>query len=132
MTEKSASNHDVDPQDILRTFTNSFKSGGTLGGLANSLNYYKDHIASNDWSNMSPSNAYQNYMFRKNLVSEVQKLARELNKMPTEEARILADLSKSRFSQEGVSNNDDRAQRVGAVHDSTTVVMDLNRASIVA
>ena len=49
---------------------------------------------------MSPSNAYQNYMFRKNLVSEVQKLAKELNKIPTEEARILADLSKSRFSQD--------------------------------
>lgn len=49
---------------------------------------------------MSPSNAYQNYMFRKNLVSEVQKLARELNKIPTEEARILADMSRSRISHD--------------------------------
>lgn len=83
---------------------------------------------------MSPSNAYQNYMFRKNLVSEVQKLARELNKIPTEEARILADLSKSHFSQDGSNsiNGDARTQRVGAVHDSTTVVIDLNRASIAA
>jgi hypothetical protein len=47
---------------------------------------------------MSPSNAYQNYLFRKNLVSEVQKLAKELNKIPTDEARILADLSRSRIS----------------------------------
>jgi len=70
-TEKSASNHDVDPREVLRTFTNSLGSGGTLGGLASSLTYYKEHIASKDWSNMSPSNAYQNYMFRKNLVSEV-------------------------------------------------------------
>lgn len=52
---------------------------------------------------MSPSNAYQNYMFRKNLVSEVQKLARELNKIPTEEARILADLSRSRISHDANS-----------------------------
>ena len=37
-------------------------------------------------------------MLRKNLITEVQKLARELNKIPTEEARILADLSKSGFS----------------------------------
>lgn len=47
---------------------------------------------------MSPSNAYQNYLFRKNLVSEVQKLAKELYKIPTDEARILADLSRSRIS----------------------------------
>lgn len=52
---------------------------------------------------MSPSNAYQNYLFRKNLVSEVQKLAKELNKIPTEEAKILADLSRSRFSADGKS-----------------------------
>lgn len=52
---------------------------------------------------MSPSNAYQNYMFRKNLVSEVQKLARELNKIPTEEAKILADLSRSKFSADATS-----------------------------
>jgi len=70
-TDKSASNHDVDPREVLRTFTNSFGSGNTLGGLASSLTYYKEHIASKDWSNMSPSNAYANYMFRKNLVSEV-------------------------------------------------------------
>jgi len=57
-TEKSASNHDVDPREVLRTFTNSVGSGGTLGGLASSLTYYKEHIASKDWSNMSPSNAY--------------------------------------------------------------------------
>ena len=87
------------------------KSGHTLGGLASSLTYYKEHIASKEWSNMSPSNAYQNYMFRKNLVFEVQKLARELNKIPTEEARILADLSRSRFSADTTSkvgplNND--------------------------
>jgi hypothetical protein len=42
-------------------------------------------------------------MFRKNLVSEVQKLAKELNKMPTEEARILADLSRSRLSADATS-----------------------------
>jgi hypothetical protein len=40
-------------------------------------------------------------MFRKNLVSEVQKLARELNKIPTDEAKLLADLSRSRISNEG-------------------------------
>jgi hypothetical protein len=52
---------------------------------------------------MSPSNAYQNYLFRKNLVSEVQKLAKELNKIPTEEAKVLADLSRSRVSIDGAS-----------------------------
>ena len=95
--------YDVDPREVLRTFTNSLKSGHTLGGLASSLTYYKEHIASKEWSNMSPSNAYQNYMFRKNLVSEVQKLARELNKIPTEEAKILADLSRSKFSADATS-----------------------------
>lgn len=93
----------MDPREVLRTFTNSMKSGHTLGGLASSLTYYKEQLASREWSNMSPSNAYQNYMFRKNLVSEVQKLARELNKIPTEEARILADLSRSRFSADANS-----------------------------
>lgn len=96
-------NMDVDPREVLRTFTNSVKSGHTLGGLASSLTQYKDHIASREWSNMSPSNAYQNYVFRKNLVSEVQKLAKELNKIPTEEARILADLSRSRISADAQS-----------------------------
>jgi hypothetical protein len=42
-------------------------------------------------------------MLRKNLVIEVQKLARELNKIPTEEAKMLADLSRSRISADGNS-----------------------------
>ena len=74
------------------------RSGHTLNGFASSLTYYKEQLQSKEWSNMSPSNAYQNYLFRKNLVSEVQKLAKELNKIPTDEARILADLSRSRIS----------------------------------
>jgi hypothetical protein len=41
-------------------------------------------------------------MLRKNLVSEVQKLARELNRIPTEEAKMMSELSQSRFSQEGI------------------------------
>jgi len=74
---------------------------------------------------MSPSNAYQNYMFRKNLVSEVQKLARELNKIPTEEARILADLSRSRFSAEATS-------RVGPLNNdpSNNIPNDQQRTSV--
>ena len=51
-------NNDVDPREVLRTFTNSMKSGHTLGGLASSLTYYKEQVASREWSNMSPSNAY--------------------------------------------------------------------------
>lgn len=42
-------------------------------------------------------------MFRKILVSEVQKLARELTKIPTDEAKILADLSHSRISNDANS-----------------------------
>jgi hypothetical protein len=51
-------------------------------------------------------------MFRKNLVSEVQKLARELNKIPTEEAKILADLSRSKFSADATS-------RLSAIQDGS-------------
>jgi len=47
---------------------------------------------------MSPSNAYHNFMWKKNLVGEIQKLAKEISRIPTEEAKILADLSKSHIS----------------------------------
>ena len=40
-------------------------------------------------------------MWKKNLVGEIQKLAKEISRIPTEEAKILADLSKSHLSQEG-------------------------------
>lgn len=67
---------------------------------------------------MSPSNAYQNYMLRKNLVSEVQKLARELIRIPTEEARILADLSRSRLSQDNTSRAQSEFRREANSRDS--------------
>ena len=54
----TASNHDVNPEDVLRTFTNSLHSGGTLGAIHSSLTYYKEALASKEWSNLSPSNAY--------------------------------------------------------------------------
>lgn len=54
-------------------------------------------------------------------MSEVQKLAKELNKMPTEEARILADLSRSRYSAEATS-------RAGPlVYDSSGNPVDTNK-----
>ena len=96
----TASNHDVNPEDVLRTFTNSLHSGGTLGAIHSSLTYYKEALASKEWSNLSPSNAYQNFMWKKNLVGEIQKLAKEISRIPTEEAKILADLSKSHLSHE--------------------------------
>jgi hypothetical protein len=51
-------------------------------------------------NNLSPSNAYQKFMLRKNVVSEIQKIAKELARIPTDEAKIMAGLSKSVFSQE--------------------------------
>ena len=64
----------MNPEDVLRTFTNSLHSGGTLGAIHSSLAYYKEALASKElrirqnnasgaydekeWSNMSPSNAY--------------------------------------------------------------------------
>ena len=94
----------MNPDDVLRTFTNSLHSGGTLGAIHSSLTYYKEALASKEWSNLSPSNAYQNYMFRKNLVGEIQKLAKEISRIPTEEAKILADLSRSKLSQGGAGS----------------------------
>lgn len=100
-SQQTVSNHDVNPDDVLRTFTNSLHSGGTLGAIHSSLTYYKEALASKEWSNLSPSNAYQNFMWKKNLVGEIQKLAKEISRIPTEEAKILADLSKSHLSHEG-------------------------------
>ena len=40
-------------------------------------------------------------MWKKNLVGEIQKLAKEISRIPTEEAKILADLSKSHLSHDG-------------------------------
>lgn len=100
-SQQTESNHDVNPDDVLRTFTNSLHSGGTLGAIHSSLTYYKEALASKEWSNLSPSNAYQNFMWKKNLVGEIQKLAKEISRIPTEEAKILADLSKSHLSHEG-------------------------------
>ena len=57
-SQQTASNHDVNPEDVLRTFTNSLHSGGTLGAIHSSLTYYKEALASKEWSNLSPSNAY--------------------------------------------------------------------------
>ena len=57
-SQHTASNHDVNPDDVLRTFTNSLHSGGTLGAIHSSLTYYKEALASKEWSNLSPSNAY--------------------------------------------------------------------------
>ena len=71
-SQNTTSNHDVNPEDVLRTFTNSLHSGGTLGAIHSSLTYYKEALASKEWSNnMSPSNAYQNFMWKKNLVGEI-------------------------------------------------------------
>ena len=100
-SQNTASNHDVNPEDVLRTFTNSLHSGGTLGAIHSSLTYYKEALVSKEWSNLSPSNAYQNFMWKKNLVGEIQKLAKEISRIPTEEAKILADLSKSHLSHDG-------------------------------
>ena len=44
-------------------------------------------------------------MFRKNLVGEIQKLTKEISRIPTEEAKILADLSKSKLSQDKVGEH---------------------------
>jgi len=70
-SQQTTSNHDVNPEDVLRTFTNSLHSGGTLGAIHSSLTYYKEALASKEWSNLSPSNAYQNFMWKKNLVGEI-------------------------------------------------------------
>ena len=107
-----SSNQDVNPDEVLRTFTNSLHSGGTLGAIHSSLTYYKEALASKEWSNLSPSNAYQNYMFRKNLVGEIQKLAKEISRIPTEEAKILADLSKSRLSHDRSENAQAMGNRI--------------------
>lgn len=110
------------------------------------MTQYKEALASREWSNLSPSNAYQNYVLRKNLVGEIQKLAKELNKIPTEEAKILADLSKSKFSQDGGISNGlggpsyngnglNWGGGLGGLHSNgaeSSVLMDLNRASLVA
>ena len=45
-------------------------------------------------------------MWKKNLVGEIQKLAKEISRIPTEEAKILADLSKSHLSQDGSRQKD--------------------------
>jgi hypothetical protein len=136
----------VDPQEVLRTFTASLHSGGTLGAIHSSLTYYKEALASKEWSNLSPSNAYQNYMYRKNLVGEIQRLARELNKIPTEEAKILADLSKSKLSYDfrnSISYNNqnsvigqnplDRGSAFHGMigHNDSSVIFDPQRASSV-
>ena len=42
---------------------------------------------------------------RKNIVSEIQKIARELKNIPTDEAKILAELSKSVFSNENMNKS---------------------------
>lgn len=83
-------------------------------------------------------------MYRKNLVSEIQRLAKELNKIPTEEAKILADLSKSKLSFDPRNNNSinqnsilgesglGRGLVVGMIgNNESSVLMDLNRASII-
>lgn len=117
-----------------------------MGAIHSSLTYYKEALASKEWSNLSPSNAYQNYMYRKNLVSEIQRLAKELNKIPTEEAKILADLSKSKLSFDARNSNSihqnnnsligdgwmGRGLAIGMIgNNESSVLMDLNRASIV-
>ena len=80
-------------------------SGGTLGAIHSSLTYYREQLLSKEWSNLSPSNAYQNFMWQKNLVGEIQKLAKEISRIPTEEAKIkLADLSRSHLSHEGMGS----------------------------
>jgi hypothetical protein len=140
-SQKTVSNHDVDPQEVLRTFTNSLHSGGTLGAIHSSLTYYKEALASKEWSNLSPSNAYQNYMYRKNLVSEIQRLAKELNKIPTEEAIKLADQSRSKISYDIRNSNSINLNSIigeperfamGMIgNNESSVLMDLNRASII-
>ena len=145
---------------MLRTFTNSLHSGGTLGAIHSSLTYYKEALASKEWSNLSPSNAYQNFMWKKNLVGEIQKLAKEISRIPTEEAKILADLSKSHFCKDnirsghhmmgtpsrprgsqsyhhqvpaGMSNAEAISKGLGFLgNNESSILMDLNRASIVA
>jgi len=92
---------------------------------------------------LSPSNAYQNYMYRKNLVGEIQRLAKELNKIPTEEAKILADLSKSKLSYDFRQSNSianqnsiigpglERNSALGMIgHNDSSVILDHNRASV--
>jgi hypothetical protein len=79
-------------------------------------------------------------MYRKNLVGEIQRLSKELNKMPTEEAMKFADLSKSKLSFDIRNSNsinqnnsiigDGRAFGMIGNHESS-VLMDLNRASII-
>lgn len=169
-SQQTVSNHDVNPEDVLRTFTNSLHSGGTLGAIHSSLTYYKEALASKElrlrqnnasgaydekeWSNLSPSNAYQNFMWKKNLVGEIQKLAKEISRIPTEEAKILADLSKSHLSHDGsrrqvfsgqlpnrpqqnippgMTTAEAISKGLGFIgNNESSILMDLNRASIVA
>ena len=49
-SQHTASNHDVNPEDVLRTFTNSLHSGGTLGAIHSSLTYYKEALASKEFA----------------------------------------------------------------------------------
>jgi len=86
-------------------------------------------------------------MYRKNLVGEIQRLAKELNKIPTEEAKILADLSKSKlsFDVRGSNSNNHQGSLIGGPseygarglgigmigNNESSVLMDLNRASII-
>ncbi len=65
-------------------------------------------------------------MFRKNLVSEVQKLARELTKIPTDEAKILADLSRSRISNDANSklSYEQRKQEEAAIREQVKRIVD--------
>lgn len=76
-------------------------------------------------------------------MSEIQRLAKELNKIPTEEAKILADLSKSKLSYDVRGSNSINQNSIIGDHggrgftlgmignNESSVLMDLNRASII-
>lgn len=80
-------------------------------------------------------------MYRKNLVSEIQRLAKELNKIPTEEAIKLADQSRSKISYDIRNSNSINLNSIigepekfamGMIgNNESSVLMDLNRASII-
>lgn len=68
-------------------------------------------------------------------------MAKELNKIPTEEAKILADLSKSKLSydirnsnsinQNSIIGEPERFAMGMIGNNESSVLMDLNRASII-
>ena len=68
---------DVRPEDVLKTFTNSIEPSKRSTAIQN--NPFADEL-----SQLSP---IRNMKEQKNLVNEIQKIAKEIKKIPTREFR---------------------------------------------